>query len=352
MKKIAFFFAATVIAMTACGNKAATNTGSDESAAKKSLREKLEWLAPTAPANENNEIEKVYVTYRTPNGKETTLVGTLPWAVDASEFDGGAIDTDTDINGDGYPDLVVFLGTLMTSINGRMYDAFLWNEKQGAFEHVEGYNDIGNATPQPEKQRVMSYIPARDGSINYTEYKWKGNQLEQTRSWNAATDTEGVVADAPTGMAPNDQWTEEAVEKQLKAIYTEVSRAFAPSADGLENNIDLDAMFCTQYWNETLQEVRAINARKRPDDRQLENEQIRWTYGMDAPVKPVHIKVELLTGNTATATFDLQSGEFWMHTVLGFEWENGQWRINDWEEVGDNSQSLLGEMMRFVDKNK
>lgn len=255
MKKIAFFFAATVIAMTACGNKAATNTGSDESAAKKSLREKLEWLAPTAPANENNEIEKVYVTYRTPNGKETTLVGTLPWAVDASEFDGGAIDTDTDINGDGYPDLVVFLGTLMTSINGRMYDAFLWNEKQGAFEHVEGYNDIGNATPQPEKQRVMSYIPARDGSINYTEYKWKGNQLEQTRSWNAATDTEGVVADAPTGMAPNDQWTEEAVEKQLKAIYAEVSRAFAPSADGLEANIDLDAMFCTQYWNETLQEV-------------------------------------------------------------------------------------------------
>lgn len=153
-------------------------------------------------------------------------------------------------------------------------------------------------------------------------------------------------------VAPDDQWTEEAVTAQIKRIYADVSTAFSSSKDETENNIDLDGMYCTKYWNETLRQVRAINAGKPLDQQRFYNDEIRWTYGLGTPLTPKNIKVELLTGNMATATFELACGEQWMHTVLGLDWEDNQWRINTWEEVGDNSQSLLSEMEKYVEKNQ
>jgi hypothetical protein len=149
-------------------------------------------------------------------------------------------------------------------------------------------------------------------------------------------------------VAPDDQWTEEAVAAQIKKIYADVSTAF----NGAENNIDLDGMYCTKYWNETLRQVRVINAGKPLDQQRFYNDEIRWTYGLGTPLTPKNIKVELLTGNMATATFELACGEQWMHTVLGLDWEDNQWRINTWEEVGDNSQSLLSEMEKYVEENQ
>ena len=166
----------------------------------------------------------------------------------------------------------------------------------------------------------------------------------------ASSDT--MQADGPEGLAPDDQWTEEAVAEQIKKIYADVSLAFTPSKDGLENNIDLDAMYCTKYWNETLRQVRVANVGKPLDQQRFYNDEIRWTYGLGTPVVAKDIKVELNTGNMATATFNLACGEQWMHTVLALDWENDQWRINNWEEVGDNSQSLLSDMLEYVEKNQ
>ena len=159
---------------------------------------------------------------------------------------------------------------------------------------------------------------------------------------------DSLLADAPTDIAPDDQWTEEAVAQQVRKIYAEVNKAFAPSEDGLESNIDLDALFCTQYWNETLNQVRAINAQKPYEEQSFANEEMRWTYGLGTPLTPKNIKVELLTGNMATAAFELSCGSQWMHTVLALDWEDGQWRINDWQEVGDSSQGLLESMQQYI----
>ena len=46
--------------------------------------------------------------------------------------------------------------------------------------------------------------------------------------------TDTMQADGPEGIAPDDQWTEEAVAAQIKKIYADVSRAFTPSEDGVE----------------------------------------------------------------------------------------------------------------------
>lgn len=160
------------------------------------------------------------------------------------------------------------------------------------------------------------------------------------------TDRPDMVADG-VDVAPEDQWTEEAVAHQLKIIYAEVSRTYAPTNDGMENNTDLDAMFCTREFNDVQRQVRAINAKK-TTNRRFEREDIRWTYGMDLPVTPQNIKVEFLTGNIAEATFELRSGEQWMYTKLTLDWEDNQWKIRSWNEVGDDNSDLLQEMTEYV----
>ncbi|MBO4673964.1 MAG: hypothetical protein J5616_06415 [Bacteroidaceae bacterium] len=174
---------------------------------------------------------------------------------------------------------------------------------------------------------------------------------------NALVDTpEARTADEPqmqadgVDVAPADQWTEDAVAQQLKKIYAEVSKVYAPSKDGMENNTDLDAMFCTKDFNEVQCQVRAINAKKSSGKR-FERDDIRWTYGMDVPVTPKNIKVDLLTGNTAEATFELSSGEQWMYTKLTLDWEDGQWKIRSWNVVGDDNSDLLDEMYKYVSAN-
>ena len=151
-------------------------------------------------------------------------------------------------------------------------------------------------------------------------------------------------------VAPDDQWSEEAVARQIKKIYAEVSKAYALSQDGLENNIDLDGMFCTKDFNDLQRQIRIINTKKTSGKR-FEREDIRWTYGLDVPVTPQNIKVELVTGNMAEATFELSSGEQWMHTKLTLDWEDNQWKIRSWNEVGDNSSDHITEMDKYVSAN-
>lgn len=148
-------------------------------------------------------------------------------------------------------------------------------------------------------------------------------------------------------MAPDDQWTEEAVEKQLRTIYAEVSKGFA---SGQTSSPDMDAKFCTGSFNELQRQIRVINAKKTSGKR-FENDNIRWTYGMDVPVTPQNIHVTLLTGNIAEATFELTSGEQWLHTKLTLDWEDNQWKIRSWNEVGDNSSDLIDEMSQYVAAN-
>lgn len=188
-----------------------------------------------------------------------------------------------------------------------------------------------------------------NGNSDSTDSTATDSTMAKTTSL-ATSDADELVADG-VDVAPADQWTEEAVAQQIKTIYAEVSQTYAPSKDGMENNTDLDGMFCTQSFNELQRQIRVINAKKQSDSRRFENEQIRWTYGMDTPVTPKNIKVELLTGNIAEATFELHSGEQWMYTKLTLDWEDNQWKIRSWNEVGDDNNDLFEEMSKYVEKN-
>ena len=209
-----------------------------------------------------------------------------------------------------------------------------------------------------KKSNIMMFIAI--AALSFTSCGNKTNNdtdAENTDSVaaNALTDTPtasddpAMVADG-VDVAPEDQWTEEAVSQQIKKIYAEVSKAYAPSKDGLENNTDLDGMFCTKDFNELQRQIRIINSKK-TSNRRFEREDLRWTYGMEVPVTPRNIKVELVTGNIAEASFELSSGEQWMYTKLILDWEDNQWKIRSWNEVGDDNSDLFDEMSEYVKEN-
>ena len=56
-------------------------------------------------------------------------------------------------------------------------------------------------------------------------------------------------------------------------------------------------------------------------------------------------------GDMAEATFELTHGEEWMQTKVGLYYENGEWRINDWLQVGDDDESKVERMALYIQNN-
>lgn len=174
--------------------------------------------------------------------------------------------------------------------------------------------------------------------------------LDETELVEDDEEADEAEASNEIDVAPDELWTEEAVSDVLRRAYADVSTVFTPQEDGLEANIDLDGTYCTEQWNETLRKVRAASYRKTRNGKEGFNEIIHWNYWMEGRVTPEDIHVTLLTGNMAEATFRLTHGEEWMHTRVSLWFENGQWRISDWLEVGDDSNSLLMEMEKYAEQ--
>ena len=160
------------------------------------------------------------------------------------------------------------------------------------------------------------------------------------------------VADG-VDVAPEEDWTEEAVADVIRKAYADASLLYAPSEDGLEANIDVFGMYCTEDFNELLRKVRVIDAQQDdPGDCFFQDESLTWNYWGVGSVEPKNIEVQLTTGNMAQATFQLTHGEEWLQTEVSLFYENGQWRIDDWVQVGDNAVSLAERMYEYVEQNK
>ena len=165
-------------------------------------------------------------------------------------------------------------------------------------------------------------------------------------------DADEEVADG-VEVAPEEDWTAEAVADVIRKAYADASLLYAPSEDGMEANIDVFGMYCAESFNELLRKVRAIDAQQSdPADRFFQDENLTWNYWGEGSVEPKYIEVRLNTGNMAQATFRLTHGEEWLQTEVTLFYENGQWRIDDWVLVGDNAVSLAERMYEYVEQNK
>lgn len=84
-----------------------------------------------------------------------------------------------DINFDGIPDLMVYLG--VTQQAQSLYKAFVWNPVTRQFYEVEAFQEIEEPEFDSKAKTITSY--ARDAGTLYTDtYQWKNGKLTKTAS--------------------------------------------------------------------------------------------------------------------------------------------------------------------------
>ncbi len=86
---------------------------------------------------------------------------------------------ETDINFDGKADLLIYLGYFgADGEGGDVYQAFVWNDKQRRFEHVEEFNQL----PDPvfnKRKKTISVDYQLDYRTHVTGvYKWEDGKLK------------------------------------------------------------------------------------------------------------------------------------------------------------------------------
>lgn len=100
----------------------------------------------------------------------------MNWLGEAGEVE------EEDINFDGIPDVLLYLGSF--SINSPMeyYAAFVWDEASQSFQEVETYAGLPNPVIDTEKQRIVSSYHDVSGAYNEDIYGWKDRTLNLIES--------------------------------------------------------------------------------------------------------------------------------------------------------------------------
>ena len=171
----------------------------------------------------------------------------------------------------------------------------------------------------------------------------KSEEAERAENEDAGGVADGVDA------APDEDWTEEAVAKQVMKYFDAVNKTFA-GGSGIDP-FDLDKNYYTAYWNEIYEAVNEKEATVDSAEKRFFVDDFHWTGGLRTPVEVKDMKVELLTGNMAEAEFSLEDKtlDMTMKVVLSLDYEQGEWRINNWLLEDKNiSESTLVKMEKYV----
>jgi hypothetical protein len=103
------------------------------------------------------------------------------WAKDKEILveEGSGTVTEEDINGDGWLDVVVFLGNFGVLSPLYFYGACVWNPDEECFDQVKEYEGIPNAElcELDGKPAVKSVAESLDGEVSTDYYVWEGCKL-------------------------------------------------------------------------------------------------------------------------------------------------------------------------------
>lgn len=87
-------------------------------------------------------------------------------------------DDKTDINFDGYPDLLIFLGRNCVGRIAEYYAAYVWDEENKCFALVPGFDEICNPVFHPDSKTITSTVRTDATEKTTWTYVWDGWQLE------------------------------------------------------------------------------------------------------------------------------------------------------------------------------
>lgn len=187
MKNIALLFAALLI--VACGKQPSAGAGAAGEQASPAA-------APAAPVadprsdytfvtsfeyeEDGDQVEWLKLECR--KGEMTQDFGFgFNWSKDKEILveEGSGTVTEEDINGDGWLDVVVFLGNFGVLSPLYFYGACVWNPDEECFDQVKEYEGIPNAElcELDGKPAVKSVAESLDGEVSTDYYVWEGRKL-------------------------------------------------------------------------------------------------------------------------------------------------------------------------------
>ncbi len=199
---------------------------------------------------------------------------------------------------------------------------------------------------------VRWYKPVSDNNtIKLSIVEQTNIQLIKSEEATRPDDPEDDVQPEGVVVAPEEDWTEEAVANQVKKYFDAVNATFAEGSD--LNPFDLDKNYYSAHWNEVYDAVNVKEGQVETVEQRFFIDDNHWTAGMDTPLEVRDIRVELLTGDMAEAVFTLVAKEHGLSrkVILSLDYERGMWRISDWlEKSHDPSGSLLVRMENYINK--
>ena len=194
------------------------------------------------------------------------------------------------------------------------------------------------------------YKPVSDNNtIKLSIVEQTNIQLIKSEEATRPDDPEDDVQPEGVVVAPEEDWTEEAVANQVRKYFDAVNATFADGSD--LNPFDLDKNYYSAHWNEVYDAVNVKEGQVETVEQRFFIDDNHWTAGMDTPLEVRDIRVELLTGDMAEAVFTLVAKEHGLSrkVILSLDYERGMWRISDWlEKSHDPSGSLLVRMENYI----
>ena len=88
------------------------------------------------------------------------------------------VDDKTDINFDGFPDLMVFLGRNSVGRIEEFYAAYVWDDENKYFALVPDFAEIINPIIHPDSRTITSTVRTDAAEKTTWTYVWDGWQLE------------------------------------------------------------------------------------------------------------------------------------------------------------------------------
>lgn len=182
-----FIFLLLTVLLSACGTQTAnqkdTSSSSEAVPYRKANRPlKRKNFKFTYSFAKNDEGNYAYIEVEGWIDKNTIAFTSRSELVEEKENmpDGEGWVTETDINFDGKPDLLIYLGLQAWGQVASFYDAYVWNETQHRFDHVDIFSSIGEPLIDSENHCITSTGRNGPDHLVTQKYEWKDGELVLT----------------------------------------------------------------------------------------------------------------------------------------------------------------------------
>ena len=170
---------------------------------------------------------------------------------------------------------------------------------------------------------------------------------KEKESTEQVAESEDIDEDYEEADAPK---TEEGVIAMLQEAYSDANLVSHPE-DDMEPNLDLYGMYCSKEFNEKIDQIRSIEVETGEKFDQYPDPVGMFIFweGQTVTLKDIDVDID---GDTATATYNVSNGEEELITVVQLVYEDGQWRIDEWSQIGMLTLNMKETMDEFIEAHQ